>query len=250
MSPEPVAAASALPDPVGIWLMSPESLTPAMRRHALALLGAAERARHERYRVDAARDQYLVGRLMLRTMLSRYAAVPPEQWVFAANDHGRPRIEAPRLSRPLHFNLSHTHGLVALAMGASEAIGVDVENVGRSVSLDDLAANYYSAKEQALLASTAPEQRRRVFFDIWTLREAYAKARGLGLALPLDRYGFCLDGDRIQLDGDLVCDDDAQRWRFWRLYPTADHVVAVAVAPDVFTAEAGPALHWFDGAGA
>jgi 4'-phosphopantetheinyl transferase len=81
-----------------------------------ALLGADERARQARFRFAKDQRRHLVTRALVRTVLSRYAAVRPEDWVFSAGAHGRPAISAPRVAPPLEFNISHCADLVVLAV--------------------------------------------------------------------------------------------------------------------------------------
>lgn len=229
--------------PVGIWLVPTDVLTRAVRAQCLGLLSVAERERHDRYLADDARDQYLLGRALVRTVLSRRTGVPTGRWVFGQNPQGRPHIESPVLPEPVHFNLSHASGLVALAVGDHPEIGVDVENVQRRLSWEDLAASYFSTHEQAVLAQTAPTQRRARFFEIWTLREAYVKARGLGLSLPFERFQFMFEGESVALACRADCGDDGQRWRLFRYRPTPDHTLSLAVAggPDL----PAPVVAWW-----
>lgn len=223
--------------------MAGEAVSPALRQGCLAVLSEPELARYANYKAPAARDRYLLGRAMVRAVLSRQAAVPPGGWAFGASEHGRPHVVSPQLTPPLHFNLTHTHGLLALVVGGEAEIGIDAECIERPRSVEAVAANYFAPAEQALLDAAPPAQRGAVFFDIWTLREAYAKARGLGLALPLNSYHFGLDGDVARLECGARCHDDAQRWRFHRLRPTTRHVVAVAQAGSQVEVWP-PAVHW------
>ena len=106
------------------------------------------------------------------------------------NVHGRPEI----LDRPagvpdLRFNLSHTDGLIACAVTIGREVGVDVEHVGRRLT-HDIAGRFFAPREVADLKSLPVAEQPRVFFDYWTLKEAYIKARGFGLALPLGDFAF------------------------------------------------------------
>ena len=222
---------------VDLWLMSPDALDEALRRHCLDLLDGDERARHDRYRAPAAQSQFLVSRALLRAVLACYADLSPADWRFDLNAYGKPRV-ADCLQRPgLHFNVSHTEGLVALAVSGLPDLGLDVEHAGRAVfSLEDLSARYFAPAEQALMAGMGDEAARaRMFFDVWTLKESYIKARGTGLSLPLDSFGFQLppsdvDGADVRLVCAPACGDDGARWQFHRARPTPQHVLALAAA--------------------
>jgi len=163
-------------------------------------------------------------------VLSRYADVAPAQWSFLADSHGRPRIDERNhpQARGLSFNLSHTRGLIAVAVARQPAIGVDVEHLGeRPVSMG-MAERYFTAQEIADLASLPAHRRQERFCEYWTLKESYLKARGLGLSIPLDRFGFQLcDAGPVRLTADPALDPDAQRWRFWQCRPTPEHLLAV-----------------------
>lgn len=222
---------------VDVWLMPTAAQDAHLRQACLGLLDNEERARHDRFRVGESQAQFLLGRALLRTVLSCYAAPRPVDWCFDTNAHGRPRVGDVLGLQHVHFNLSHTKGLVVLAVSGLAEIGVDVEHTGRALSsAASLSAAYFSPSEQALLAQAADDgTRTRLFFDLWTLKEAYIKARGLGLALALDSFAFQVpahddDGRATSLVCSPRCGDQGERWQFFRLRPTAEHVVAVAVA--------------------
>src|SRR5688572_15495845 len=121
---------------VHVWytLMSRE-LDEPVRNQYLALLVPEERARHERFAQEKDRRQYLLGKVLVRNVLSRYHPRPPQSWTFRTTAHGKPALTE-SLSEPLCFNLSHTEGLVACAFTRAGDVGIDVETLRRSVSLD------------------------------------------------------------------------------------------------------------------
>ena len=163
-------------------------------------------------------------------MLGRYVSVASADWRFAAGVHGKPYVAHPRLTPPIHFNLANTTGLIACVVSvAHEAVGVDVERTQELTEAMPLAERYFAASEvQALRALPAAEQPRR-FVAYWTLKESYIKARGLGLALPLDQFSFRVDDGRIRVDFDPRLADDPTRWRFSLLDMSPQHVLAVSV---------------------
>lgn len=167
-----------------------------------------------------------VGRKLVRTVLSRYADVAPDDWTFAADEHGRPRALGTALG-DIDFNLSHSETLAVCAV-ARGAIGVDVEDLARPAPLDVAARFFAPSETEALLAEPA-ERRSRRFYEYWVLKESYLKARGLGLRLPLDRFAFDL-GDMATPRVSFVApiDDDAARWWFALFEPTPHHLAAVA----------------------
>jgi 4'-phosphopantetheinyl transferase len=194
------------------------------------LMTADERERHASFRFERDRRLFLATRALVRTVLSRYAAVRPGDWRFAAGPHGKPRIAHPAVTRSLHFNLANTRGLVVCAVSvAHESIGVDAERLDRAMDPVELASRFFAPPEaQALGALPAPEQSRR-FFTYWTLKESYIKARGLGLALPLDKFWFLVDDEAIGIRLDAELEQDATRLRFALLDAPPCHMIAVGV---------------------
>jgi 4'-phosphopantetheinyl transferase len=215
---------------VEVWLVATEDINDESRSAARAFLNESEHARNKRFRVEESRDQHLVGRVLVRRMLSRYAAVPERAWIFETNRYGRPSVLQPAAFRHLHFNMSHTDGLVACAVSERRAVGVDVENVGREVDPVSLGSLVFAPEEMAAVLASPPERRRDRFFSYWTLKESYIKARGLGVSLPLEAFWFDLDVSPPRVHFKAACPDDPGRWRFWRFVPTPEHMLAVAVS--------------------
>ncbi|ASC69573.1 4'-phosphopantetheinyl transferase HetI [Halomicronema hongdechloris C2206] len=146
-------------------------------------LDAQERWRYERCRFPQHRHEYLVAHALLRSCLSRYGEQPPQDWRFSTNAYGRPEIQVEQGAPPRRFNLSHTEGLVACAITRAAEVGIDVEHGGQPVRAGDLAAiavANFAPVELAELARLTGIAWRHRFFDVWTLKEAYIKAQGLG----------------------------------------------------------------------
>jgi 4'-phosphopantetheinyl transferase len=216
---------------VHIWYVFTERLTdPVLLAAYQGLLAPEEQARHQRFHFARDRHLFLVARALVRTTLSRYAAVPPEVWGFTPNRYGRPEISAPVGAPPLRFNLSHTSGLVACAVAWDREVGVDVEDVGRPGSHVHLARRFFAPSEAEHVESLSAEHQEERFFDFWTLKEAYIKARGMGLALPLADFAFRLEpaqSVRISFTGTIA--DDPTTWQFAQFRPSERHKLAVAV---------------------
>ena len=202
----------------------------AKRGQYLELLSPEEHQRMARFVFERDRVRFLLTRALVRTTLSRYAAVAPADWHFVANAHGRPEI----LDRPagvpdLRFNLSHTDGLIACAVTIGREVGIDIEHVGRRLT-QDVAARFFEPAEVAHLQSLPADQQERVFFDFWTMKEAYIKARGFGLALPLGEFAFHFDPERpptITFEPSLP--DDPATWQFQQDWPTPSHRLGLAI---------------------
>jgi 4'-phosphopantetheinyl transferase len=223
---------SPLRGEVHVWSLRPEEATDAglLARYE-ALLSPDERERQARYVFPARRLQCLLGRALVRTTLSRYADVRPEAWTFRTNPWGRPEIARAAGTPPLRFNLSHAEGWLACAVTLGHEVGVDVEHVGRATGdLGALARRYFAPAEAiALLALPEAEQRER-FFAYWTLKESYIKARGMGLALPLDGFRFDLSAPASPaIAFEPAIADRPERWHFEVSRPSPHHTLAVCV---------------------
>ena len=202
---------------------------PALLAAYDALLTPQERTRKQRYVFEKNRHEYLITRALVRSVLSRYAPLRPAAWTFSANEWGCPAIASPE-GQGLRFNLSNTKGLVCCLVAADRDVGIDVEDVTREGETVSIADRFFSPSEVEELRAQPEERRRPRFFDYWTLKEAYIKARGMGLAIPLDHFSFLLAKDRpigIAFDPQLV--DDASSWQFEQLRPTPNHLVSVAI---------------------
>jgi 4'-phosphopantetheinyl transferase len=188
-----------------------ENLLAAYRE----LLTAEERARNERFVFERDRRQDLVTRALVRTVLSTYRPeVDPRDWRFEVGKYGRPAITAPVTSGALHFNLSHAGGVVVCLVGERPEIGVDVEDTQRTSPTIEIADRFFSPAEATALRALSPERQQERFFVYWTLKEAYIKARGLGLQIPLDQFTMCVDeGEPATIAFGPEIDDDPSNWQ-------------------------------------
>jgi 4'-phosphopantetheinyl transferase len=195
-----------------------------------ALLTPEERIQQQRFYFHSHRIHYLISRALIRTTLSLYAEVEPHEWRFSRNPYGRPEIEWPRIDCPLRFNISHTCGLMSLAVTLQRDIGVDSENTTCRQFDFALAERFFAPDEVSALKALAPLSLSERFFEFWTLKEAYIKARGMGLSIPLDQFSFHLEDDApLGISFDPRFDDFQNNWSFWLLQPTPRHKAALAL---------------------
>jgi 4'-phosphopantetheinyl transferase len=218
------------PGRVDVWMTGPVSALDARKHHCDRLLSESECVRLRRYKVQGARDQFLAARVLVRTTLSMYADVAPQEWKFETNRYGRPSIMRPEQFRCLRFNLSHTDGLVVCAIASTDDIGIDVENVQRDLNPLTMAPSVFAPQEVMTVIQAPPKNRKECFFSIWTLKESYIKARGMGLSLPLDAFWFDLGGGLPRIQFTDRCPDDPLRWQFRRYSPTPVHRLAIAAS--------------------
>lgn len=219
---------------IDVWLtrydtIDDENLLARMRR----ILDDEERRQEHVFYFADDRRRHLVTRAMVRTVLSHYLPLPADAWMFTKNAYGRPAIaetitDVLPEARGLAFNLSHTRGLIALAVSRDREVGVDVEHLSvRNVSLG-IAHRFFSPREVRDLAEVPDHAQQHRFFEYWTFKESYIKARGMGLSLPLDGFSFELPHEnavRIRIDPAL--EDRDERWAFWQYRPSPEYLLAL-----------------------
>lgn len=224
----------ALPLPqseIHLWLAAYDSISDEqLHARYRALLDPAERVQQQRFYFARDRVRYLVTRALVRTVLSRYApSVAPAAWTFENNRYGRPQAanaEARELG--LAFNLSHTHSLIVLAVASRRELGVDVENVQSREASIKIANHYFAPAEVSVLNASPQHEQQFRFFEYWTFKESYIKARGMGLSLPLEKFSFHYpDSASVQIDIDAELSDAPSRWQFWQFQPTPEYLVAL-----------------------
>lgn len=193
------------------------------------LLSAGERVRADRFVFERHRRQYIFAHAMLRLALSQVAPnVAPSDWSFGAGRYGRPYVAAPATSTALHFSLSHADGCVACVVSGHEAVGVDVETVSRRVAPLSTALRFFAPEEVETLRGLPEPAAIERFFDYWTLKEAYLKARGFGLNLPLDAFAMQISREAIGISFKPDIADDPRSWRFSLCSPSPSHRLAIA----------------------
>jgi len=214
-----------------LWYVFPETLTdPGLLSAYQQLMSPEERSQQQRFRFAKGRYEYLVTRALVRTTLSRYAAVDPREWRFDKNPYGKPTIAHPKGIAPFSFNLSHTEHLIVCLIALDREVGVDAEDMERAGETVEVADRFFSPTEVAALRALPAQSQRRRFFQYWTLKEAYIKARGMGLSLPLEQFSFHLAaGYRARISFDPRLEDQPQSWQFAQFRPTARHMVALAI---------------------
>ncbi|MEM1029734.1 MAG: 4'-phosphopantetheinyl transferase superfamily protein [Myxococcota bacterium] len=194
----------------------------------LGLLSAEEQARHARYRFERDRQLYRVAHALVRVMLGRHLTVDPARLSLVEGPRRRPRLDDPRAD--VDFNLSHTPGLVAVAIAPRGRVGIDVERIVPSRVTPELQRTVFAPEEQQALRSMSREREVDAFFTLWTLKEAYLKVRGLGMGvLALDAFAFDVASSRLVRGPP---DDDTTSWRFDTSRPTSEHALTVAYRCD------------------
>ena len=217
-----------------LWCAYPDDLLDEeAARACFRILSDDERDRLQRFKFDRHRREYLATHALARTALSHHRPHPPATWRFAVNEYGKPAIDP---SCGLHFNLSNSLGLVVCLIAEGADVGIDVESEARAATIIEVAPTVFSPLEQAQLNALPEAAKPDRALRLWTLKEAYIKARGMGLALPLDKFSFAFpESGGIRLEIDPALHDQPDRWRFCVLEHTG-HRIALMV-------EANPAAN-------
>jgi 4'-phosphopantetheinyl transferase len=222
--------------PVDVYLLHPAACAPDDQPGLLAWLHPTELERYHRFVFDRHRLEYLATRALVRRALCAYRPIAPAAWQFRTTAHGRPEIDPPC---GLTFNLANHPTLVVCAIRpapelAVEApargpdLGVDVEPLTRGAEILAIADSVFAPDELAALrALPEPTQPDRAV-ALWTLKEAYIKARGLGLSLPLDGFAFAFDHAHPHISFAPAITDTPERWTF-RTIDVLDHRIALAI---------------------
>jgi 4'-phosphopantetheinyl transferase len=190
-----------------------------------AWMGAAERDRFARFRYENDRLMFALGRFMARTLVGRALGVDPPAWAWREGPHGRPEVDA--AGTDVHFNLSHSAGLVICALARGRAVGVDVEDLARRAPDWGLVERYCSPAEADDIRSHGDRWRER-FLAYWTLKEAYLKARGLGISVPLADVSFAIEPDGVRIGFERSLAGTDARWAFHMWRAGTRHLAAVA----------------------
>ncbi len=205
----------------------------ALDRPAIATLGSAllddgERRRAGSLRAEEVRRTFVVSRTMLRSVVGALTGTDPAALRFGVGDRGRPRLVGPAGAK-LDFNLSHSHGLVAVAAAATGPLGLDLERLREVAAAERLARRFFAPDELAAVLDREGADRDRAFLAIWTAKEAWLKATGRGISVPLASVEVEPDPDRPPR---LVAlpDDDPARWSQARVPLPLDAVCTLTVA--------------------
>ncbi|MFN2578088.1 MAG: 4'-phosphopantetheinyl transferase superfamily protein [Pyrinomonadaceae bacterium] len=174
-----------------------------------------DRARADRFKFESDRRRFCVGRASLRLILSRYLKTKPGRLQLETSEFGKPFFADKKLAGGLHFNLSHSNQLALIAITRDREVGVDVEYMRSDFATDEVADHFFSPAEVQQFREVPAESKTQSFFNCWTRKEAYIKARGEGLYCPLNQFDVSLSpGAPATLLESRVDPSDTQQWRF------------------------------------
>jgi len=167
---------------------------------------------------------------LLRIILGFYSGIDPAKLQFSYSSKGKPYLAETVKGKQLHFNMAHSYGLALYAVMFDRQIGVDLERIHTSVEFDLLANSILSKREKTTLLGYPPHEKLEMLFRYWTCKEAYVKARGEGLGLPLEQVDISLEpgvvASLLSVGGDS---QEASRWSLRELNPAAGYAAALVV---------------------
>ena len=188
-----------------------------------ATLDSAEQERAARFHFQRDRDHFTACRGILREVLGGYMGQSPASIQFEYGAYGKPSVRTDAAMARMRFNLSHSHGVCVLAFSRDRELGIDVEAIRAEFAGEEIAERYFSPRELAELRSLPAAVRTQAFFLCWTRKEAYIKARGLGLQIPLDSFSVSLTPDAPA----VLSSVDASQWNLHSLEAWPNFAAAI-----------------------
>lgn len=206
---------------------------PLAQRRLSESLSQDECERAARFHAEKHRRRFTAGRGLLRSLLGKYLARSPGEIVFSYNEHGKPRLAPGQDQSDLRFNLSHSDELALFAFTMSREIGIDLERIRPERSTFGIAESFFAPREVAALFALAGDQHTAAFFRCWTRKEAYIKAKGAGMSIPLDSFAVSLAPDApAELLWVRDHPEELSRWTLTTLRPDPAFAACVAVEGD------------------
>lgn len=214
---------------VHIWFASldkPVSIVESL----IKTLSKEELDRARRYYFPRLRKRFIVSHGLLRCILSKYLSLEPDQLQFSHNSFGKPSLPISLGKKNLSFNMSHSGSYVLYAITLDREIGVDIEQVHENFEWESIASSFFSSLENQMLQEVPQELKYEAFFNCWTRKEAYIKARGNGFSYPLDRFAVSLiSGEPVALLMDKENPTETSRWKLEDISPVSGYKAALAV---------------------
>ena len=215
---------------VQLWRLDLRALAASEERW-LALLSADEQARAARFIPKRARQQFVATRGILRTVLAAYLATDPRKLTFQNSTRNKPSLGPPHQESGICFNVAHSGEVALVAFARRREVGVDVEQIRRDVEVNAIARRFFSPHEQKDLAAVAPDDKVEAFFRCWTRKEAYVKAEGEGLLLPLHQFDVSIAaGSHDALLATRPDQSNAARWTLREVSGGPGYAAALCVA--------------------
>lgn len=192
------------------------------------LLSQNELSRAGRFYFEMDKNKFIVGRGILRLIISKYSGIFPSQINFIYNEFGKPSLEKGQNSMFLEFNTSHSASFVTIGITIVAQIGIDIENLERKSDLLELAKRYFAEGEYTKLSSLPKELLTEGFYNCWTRKEAFIKALGNGLSYPLDTFEVTL-APYEETRFSKIAGGNVDEWKLINIKPPSKYVGAIAI---------------------
>jgi len=216
-------------DEVHLWSVDLAAVAEAEPRWK-QILSEDEQARASRFHFSKDRQDFTATRALLRMILAGYVHSDPTELVFGYSHKEKPSLSSPRSDSQVEFNVSHSGAIALLAFARGRLLGVDVEQLRENFDHETIARRFFSEQEQRQLAMLAPPERYDAFFRCWTRKEAYIKAQGSGLSLPLHQFDVSLKpGDVNALLSTRPDSSEAANWSLREVQAAHGYVSALCV---------------------
>jgi len=226
---DPPASPTLAADEVHVWRIA-LNRPPRDVQEIQNLLASEEISRADRFHFEKDRQRFVVVRGLLRVILGRYLGLRPGQLHFIYSDYGKPALAPAPATRGISFNLSHAHELALVAVTRDRQLGIDLEHIRPIPELEQIAERIFSPQEREMFGALAETEKPEVFFQYWTCKEAYIKARGEGLSLSLDQFQVVpVLGEAAPMLGVKGDPQEASRWSLRELVPAPGYLAALAV---------------------
>jgi 4'-phosphopantetheinyl transferase len=194
------------------------------------LLTDKERERAKRFVMKRDRNRYVFSKGMLKTLIKSYTGLGPDKLQYLSGPYGKPNLDAGLSKGRLSFNMAESAGYALFAFTQNREIGVDIERIRDIPEIERIVSLFFSEGEQAEFASLPPQEKKQAFFNGWTRKEAFIKALGVGLSMPLSKFGISLAAGNpvslVYLDKDIA---SRGQWTILDVSPLPEFSAALAV---------------------
>jgi len=216
-------------DEVHVWCV-PLEIPASNAQYLQQTLPVEEMERAQRFVFEEDRSGFIVARGLLRVIIARYLALDPRRLRFCYNSYGKPGLLRESEQDSLFFNMSHAKGLALYALSRNREVGIDIERIRADRTGEEIAKTVFSPRELEVFRKIPAEMKRRAFLNCWTRKEAYVKATGRGLSIPLDQLEVALaPGEPAALLRTPWDPEETNRWQLRDLAPADGFAAALAV---------------------
>jgi 4'-phosphopantetheinyl transferase len=212
---------------VHLW-RAPLNISRELAQSFAGTFAMDEQSRASRFHFERHRNHFIAARGWLRTLIGRYLNKPPEALNFTYSEYGKPSLQV-ESTLQLRFNVAHSGDFALYAFVLGRDIGVDIESINPEFASETIAERFFSANEVAALLAFSKSEQAHAFFDCWTRKEAFIKAQGRGLSLPLDAFEVSLKHDEPALLCTKWDAREAARWSILNIDVGPNYAAALAL---------------------